>query len=282
MDKVRVGIIGCGAFARGEHMPNCERQPDVELAWGCSRSQENRDYIEQNFTVEKTTPDYKDVLADDSVDLAILSVPHAMHLDMVKASAEAGKHVFCEKPMAMTVEEACEIVRIVRANGVKLCVDYNRRFAPSMQYLKREYMAHRAAPSEKPWAFVNTDGRRRLPEEETTMLMVRVNDESSTYRPVHIDWQTGGGQIIGESCHWLDLVCWLLKDRPVRVYATGWARLNHIISLDFQGGAPRLHILQLERHFQLSQGALRDTGPRRAVPQRVLRADRDPRARPGA
>jgi len=236
MDKVRVGIVGCGAFARGEHLPNCERHPNVEIAWACSRSQKNRDYASEHFTVENTTPDANVVFQDDSVDIAILSVPHNLHLDMIRAAADAGKHILCEKPMAMTVEEAYQIVRAVQTNGVKLCVDYNRRFAPSMQYLKREYQAHRARPVENPGAFVDAPDRKRLPEEDVSMVMVRINDESSTYRPVHIDWQTGGGQIIGESCHWLDLVCWLLEDDPVRIYATGWTRLNHIISLDFKQG----------------------------------------------
>ena len=236
MEKTRVGIIGCGAFARDQHLPNCERHPGVEIAWACSRSQENRDYAEQHFTVENTTPDFHVVLQDQSVDMVVLSVPHSLHVELVEAAAAAGKHILCEKPMAMTMAEAYKIVRAVQTNGVKLCVDYNRRFAPSMQYLKQQYRSHRANPVENPGAFVNTPGRKRLPEEDVTMMMVRINDESSTYRPVHIDWETGGGQIIGESCHWLDLVCWLLEDRPVRICATGWARLNHIINVDFKEG----------------------------------------------
>lgn len=236
MDKVRVGIIGCGAFARSEHLPNCERNPNIEIAWACSRSQKNRDYATEHYTIQNATPDASVVMKDDSVDMVILSVPHSLHLEMIEAAAKAGKHILCEKPMAMSIEESCRIVRAVQSSGVKLCVDYNRRFAPSMQHLKREYLSHRANPTANPGAFVNTPGRRPLPEEDVSMVMVRINDESSTYRPVHMDWGTGGGQVIGESCHWLDLVCWLLEDVPVRIYATGWTRLSHIITLDFEAG----------------------------------------------
>jgi predicted dehydrogenase len=69
------------------------------------------------------------------------------------------------------------------------------------------------------------------------MILVRINDESLTYGGVHIDWKEGGGQIIGEGCHWLDLVTWLMEERPVRVTAVGSTRINYIINLEFVGGS---------------------------------------------
>jgi len=237
MKKVRVGLIGCGAFARAEHLPNCQKNPKVELTWCCSRSKEKRRYVEQNYGPAHSTPDAREVFEAPDVDMVILSVPHSIHEEMVTKAAASGKHILCEKPMAMDMEEAYRMVRAVKEAGVKLCVDYNRRYAPSMQDLKAIYQEHRKHPVSTPWKFVDSPGRKALPEEETTMLMIRINDESSTYRPVHIDWITGGGQIIGESCHWLDLAGWLLEDVPVRIYATGSTRINHIISIDYASGS---------------------------------------------
>jgi predicted dehydrogenase len=236
MDKVRVGVIGSGAFARAEHFPNCQLNPKVELVTACSRSEDKRLSAMRDFGARKAEADAQKVFEDPEIDLIILSVPHDVHFELVIGALAAGKHVLCEKPMAMTLDESYAIIRAVKRAGTKLCVDYNRRFSPSMQHMKQRYHDHRHSPAVSAGQFVEDAARPVLPEEEASMLMIRINDESSTYRPVHLDWKTGGGQIIGETCHWLDLACWLLDDTPVRVYATGSARLSHLISLDFSQG----------------------------------------------
>ncbi len=68
-------------------------------------------------------------------------------------------------------------------------------------------------------------------------MLIRINDESRTYGGEHIDWREGGGQIIGEGCHWLDLICWTLDERPVRISGVGSTRLNYVITLEFESGA---------------------------------------------
>jgi len=237
MSGLRVGVIGCGAFARDEHFPNCVRCKDVEITWACSRSEGKRKFAEEHFPVKRLTPKAEEVFKADDVDMVILSIPHEIHLEMVKQAAACGKHIFCEKPMAMNIKESYEIVRAVRKAGVKLCVDYNRRFAPSIQDMKKAYLEHKKNPVPPEWQFVDTIGRPPLPEEKTSMLMIHINDESSTYRPVHLDWKTGGGQIIGESCHWLDLARFIFEDEPARIYASGSQRLAHIITVDYRSGS---------------------------------------------
>jgi predicted dehydrogenase len=236
MDKIRVGVVGCGAFARTEHFPNCLKNPRVELVAACDPSEEARKAAQRDFGVSKIEADPQKLFNDPDIDLLILAVPHDVHFEMIVGALKGGKHVLCEKPMAMNLDESYEIMKAVKRAGTKLCVDYNRRFAPSMEHMRARYQAHRANPTLSAGQFVEDKGRPKLPEEEASMLMVRINDESSTYRPVHLDFKTGGGQIIGETCHWLDLACWLLDDMPVRVFATGSSRLSHIITLDFAQG----------------------------------------------
>lgn len=237
MDRVRVAVIGCGAFAKSQHFPNIEASERVELIAGCSRSEQNRRWVEETYNPLYTTPNAAEIFEDPRVDMVILSVPHSVHFELMLAAIEAGKHVLAEKPMTMSREESYRVVRAVKHAGVKLCVDYNRRFAPSMVHLREAYHAHRTNPSVGAGQFIEAADRPTLPEEEASMLMIRINDESSTYRPVHIDWMTGGGQIIGETCHWLDLACWLLDEEPTRLYATGSSRLSHIIAMDFPSGS---------------------------------------------
>jgi len=234
---IKAAVVGCGAFAKHQHFPNIDRCDNIELIAGCSRSEGNRSWVEDNYSPSYTTPDAADIFADPDVDMVVLAVPHSVHFELMIQALEAGKHVMAEKPMTMTMDESYQVCKAVKDAGVKLCVDYNRRFSPSMVHMREKYHAHRADPSVGAGQFIDAPDRAAWPEEETSMLMIRINDESSTYRPVHIDWKTGGGQIIGETCHWLDLACWMFDAEPTRVYASGSSRLNHIITLDFPGGS---------------------------------------------
>ena len=139
--------------------------------------------------------------------------------------------------MTMTMAEAYDVIKLVRRHGVKLCVDYNRRFSPAMIDMKRAYHAHKANPQGQPRVYVQEPNRETWAEERQTMFTIRINDESRTYGGVHIDWKEGGGEIIGEACHWLDLMCWMLEERPVRITAAGSTRLSHVITVQFHEGA---------------------------------------------
>ncbi|HOL68179.1 MAG TPA: Gfo/Idh/MocA family oxidoreductase, partial [bacterium] len=236
MGKVRAGIIGCGKFAQAQHLPNCQRAENIELYYCSSRSEAGRKAAE-SFGAKKISSDYRDLLRDPGVDMVILSVPHQQHQFFIQETLAAGKHLLCEKPMTMTLPEAYQVIRLVQEKGVKLCVDYNRRFSPSMVELKASFLRNRRQPSGKPRVYVQEAKRRRWPEEEQTVMVVRINDESLTYGGVHIDWQEGGGQIIGEGCHWLDLMPWLIEERPVEIVATGSTRLNYIVNLKFESGS---------------------------------------------
>ncbi len=236
MGKIRAAVIGCGKFAEAQHLPNCEWSDRVELYFCSSRSEKGRKTAER-FGSEKITADYRDILKDPKVDMVILSVPHEQHMFYIKETLNAGKNVLCEKPMTMTVEEAYDVIKLVKTKGVRLCVDYNRRCSPAMLDMKKNFMAHRDNPGGKARVYTQELNRPMWAEEYRTMVMIRINDESLTYGGVHIDWKEGGGLIIGEGCHWLDLMCWLLEEQPVRIYASGSTRMNYVITVEFTGGA---------------------------------------------
>lgn len=236
MEKVRAGIIGCGKFAEAQHLPNIAESDGITLAHASSRSAAGQARAKQ-YGAAKVTADYRDVLADPEVEFVILAVPHDQHLFYIREVLTAGKHLLCEKPMTMTMDESYEVIRLAQEHQVKVCVDYNRRFSPSMVDLKAAYRAHRDQPAGAARVYTQESGRPSWAEESQTMVLMRINDESLTYGGVHIDWREGGGQIIGEGCHWLDLSCWLLDERPIRITATGSTRINYVITLEFASGS---------------------------------------------
>ena len=239
MKKIIVAIVGCGEFAEFQHFPNCLANPQVDIGAICDISEERLAYISKKFDLDQVfqTTNYSEIFANPEIDLIIAATNHNIHMELVEQATKYGKHILIEKPMAMNLKENHRILRMVKASGIKLCVDYNRPFSPSMQDLKKELDKHREKPVVSPWRTVRNNRLPKLYEENTTNLVITINDEIDSYRPVHLDPEMGGGQIIGESCHFLDLACWLIGSIPVRVYATGSTRLNHSITLNFADGS---------------------------------------------
>ena len=231
------GQIGCGAFAMGQMGPNQKRNPHVAgVKWACDVNTRNARDFADRFSAGRTTASFEDVTTDPEVDVIYISTTHDVHVPIIESAAEHGKHIFCEKPMAMNEKEAYRIIRAVRRGGVRLCVDYMRRMAPAVVALKREWLKHKADPRRQPWRYVETPHDTFIEERATDFLM-RVQDESSSYRLVHLDPFAGGGLIIGEAVHWLDLACWLYDDdRPVEIRAWGSSRMRYGIHLAFQSG----------------------------------------------
>ena len=234
--KLVMGQIGCGGFARDQDLPNFSARGDLVIKYCCDPNAETAGWAASTFGGERAVGDYRAVLDDPEVDFLKVSTPHDMHKPIVVDAAARGKHVFCEKPMAMSLEDCWEMIRAVQKGGIKFCVDMNRRMAPAMQALKRRVAEQAAAPRHNPWRYVEKN-REPMFEETRTNLLVRVQDESSSYRLVHLDPAHGGGEVIGESVHWLYLACWFFAPaRPVEITGWGTARLSHGINILFADG----------------------------------------------
>lgn len=234
--RLQVAQVGCGAFAEGQDFTNFANNRHTVVTWCCDLSRDRAQAMADTFGIPNVAVDYRDAIRDPAVDLIKIATSHEIHLPIIEAAAAVGKHVFCEKPMAMEEPEALKIIRVVRKHGIKLCVDLNRRGAPAMQALRNRWQAHKADPRHQPWRYVEM-AREPLPEEGQTQFLVRVQDESMSYRLVHLDPLRGGGQIIGESVHYLDMACWFFAPQiPVEIQAWGSTRLSHGIHLTFSGG----------------------------------------------
>jgi len=236
MTTLKVGLIGCGAFADAQDMPNFKRNQQVDVKWCCDVSPDRARNLADKFGIKKITSDFMEIINDPEVDLIKISTSHEVHLPIIEAAAAKGKHIFCEKPLAMNEEDALKIIGAVRRNKVKLCVDLNRRMSPSMFRLKQRWLDHCRTPRHQAWRYVETE-REPFPEEKQTQLLIRIQDESSSYRLVHLDPLRGGGQIIGETVHWLDLACWFFApDYPVEINAFGSSRFSHAVNMRFSSG----------------------------------------------
>lgn len=122
MSKVyRIGIIGCGGIATGKHMPALKNQPNAEMVAFCDIVEERAQDAAKKFGTEdaKVYTDYRELLADRSIDIVHVCTPNDSHADISIASLEAGKHVMCEKPMAKTAADARRMVEAAKRTGKK-------------------------------------------------------------------------------------------------------------------------------------------------------------------
>src|SRR5580700_7142133 len=113
MKKLKTVIFGTGFMGR-VHIEGVRRLGNVEVVGiAASSAEKARKFADENG-VERSAADYRELLADPSVDAVHVCTPNALHFPMSKAAMEAGKHVLCEKPLAMSTAEAAEMVRIAK------------------------------------------------------------------------------------------------------------------------------------------------------------------------
>jgi predicted dehydrogenase len=195
-DGVRFALIGAGNIARWWHVPAIQATAGASLRAVYSATGARGKSYGVRFRAAYCTSSYEQVLADADVDAVLIATRNQHHAAQAVAALRAGKHVFVEKPMALTEEECRDIVQAVDASGKLLTVGFNRRFAPFYIELKRQ-ITRRSGPA---------------------VINCRVNSPgiSSSY------WMSDpaiGGAILGEACHFVDLMYWLLETEPIGVSA---------------------------------------------------------------
>lgn len=141
--EVRIGLIGCGFMGRTHSngynriknfFPELEHVPVLKVA--CSRNEQKAKAFAEQWGYESYETDWKAVIAREDIDAVDICTPNDMHAEISIAAAKAGKMIFCEKPLARTLEESEEMVNAIEATGVKNMVWYNYRRLPAVTLAK--------------------------------------------------------------------------------------------------------------------------------------------------
>lgn len=138
MEKVRIGVIGCGGIANGKHMPAEKKNPNAEMVAFCDIIEERAIKANKEYGNEtsKVYTDYKELLKDKSIDAVLVLTHNSEHCHITVDALNAGKHVLCEKPMAMNYEEAKKMIEARDKSGKILTIGYQNRFRKEAMYLK--------------------------------------------------------------------------------------------------------------------------------------------------
>lgn len=188
----QIGIIGAGNFASATIVPSLLKA-QAPIKYIASAKGLSAKILAKKAQATLATSDYKTLLSDPEVSLVIISTRHNLHAPMVIETLKAGKHVFVEKPLCLNREELDRIIEAYRQTHVTLTVGFNRRFSPFAVKMKQ-------LSGEGPKNIIATMNAGFIPPEMW----------------VH-DPETGGGRIIGEACHFIDLCSYLTGSRVIAV-----------------------------------------------------------------
>jgi len=219
--KVRIGIIGCGGIANGKHMPALKRVPQAEMVAFCDLVEERAVKAAKEYGTAdaKVYTDYKELLKDETIDAVHVLTPNRAHSFITVDALNAGKHVMCEKPMAINSEEAKKMLDAAKANDKVLTIGYQNRQRADSQYLKLE--ADQGTFGEIYFAKATAIRRRAVP----------------TWGVFINEYEQGGGPLIDIGTHALDLTLWTMNNyKPKYCVGTVYHKLGNLPD-DEQGNA---------------------------------------------
>jgi UDP-N-acetylglucosamine 3-dehydrogenase len=194
MDKLRFGVIGLGWFGE-KHCEALAALPNVEIHSLCTRTEKRLKEVAKTFKVKKTFTDYNEMLADPDLDAVSIVTMWDQHCAPTLAALAAGKHVFCEKPMASTMADCRKMVAAAAKAKGNFMVGHICRFNP------RYALAKRAIDDGQIGKIVSMSARRNLPRWIVTAILPKI------------------GPIIGDGVHDTDLMLWFTGAKIVSAYA---------------------------------------------------------------
>lgn len=134
--KVRVGVLGAGAWAKFAHIPGYLRDSRCELVAICDSVKGMAESAATEFGIPVVLSDHKELLSRDDIDLVDVCTPSATHFELAWAALEAGKHVLCEKPVAYDFRDTLRAHALAKSKGLKTKLGFTFRYAPAMRYVK--------------------------------------------------------------------------------------------------------------------------------------------------
>lgn len=267
---LRISVIGAGGFASGVLVPALAKVANVRLDTIVSARGLSARHLADKFSFRSCSTNAAEALDGGHSSAVVIATRHNLHAEQVVAAFKAGKHVFVEKPLALTENELQRILVERERAGKLLLVGYNRRFSPLARELATFYAG------------------RRSP----LVMCYRVNAGPIPAESWIHDPAIGGGRIIGEVCHFIDLAAYLAGAPPVSVHCQGVApgsaarnddnilitvgygdgslcTIAYVASGDASAGKERLEVMGDASHAVLED--FRSLELRRAGKRRVIR-----------
>lgn len=217
-DKINIGFIGAGSYAQGNLLPNLPSESKVGRIAVMTNSGTTAKRVAEKYNFTYCTSNEQDILQNKDINTLFIATRHDTHAKYVIDGLKAGKNVYVEKPLCLTIEELTEIEQLVIEKRRGVMIGFNRRFSPFARLLKNKVGSGKMA------------------------MMYRIN---AGYIPSDSwiqDLKVGGGRIIGEVCHFIDFMTFMCGSLPYKVSASAMSipqGLNDTVNIivDFENGS---------------------------------------------
>jgi predicted dehydrogenase len=207
---VRFGVIGAGALAMNQHIPNLMRTHHAVLHAVCDLNKQRLDLVSDKYDVGYTTTDYQQLLDDPSIDVILIATAADGHLSLTLEALSAGKHVYVEKPLAETADECAQVIQAQKQADRHVAIGFNRRMAPALR-LAKDIANHHGGVKH---------------------IHYRVSDAYWSWG-AHYPKRT---RIVHEVCHMFDLVRYLTGSNPNTVYCMEARADDETVCIRFDSG----------------------------------------------
>ncbi len=204
MDNVRFGLVGVGDIVREFHLPALSVNPRLSVQAACSASPESVQRVARQFGIPRTYTDFNQLARDAEIDAVLVSAPNNLHAPVSIQMLQSGKHVLCEKPMAMSAAEAGKILAAAEATNLKLVIAYPWRHDQDVHWLRSVIQSGRLGK----------------------VFKLRGHAIILGDPPAESNWRcnpriSGGGVVMDLGVHVIDTISFLFGDelRPVKVTA---------------------------------------------------------------
>lgn len=193
---VNIAFIGAGSYAQGHLLPNLPSEDEVGRISVMTNSGTTSKRVAEKYKFAQCTSDEKEILNNDKINTLFIATRHDTHAHYVKEGLRAGKNVYVEKPLCLNVEELVEIEQLCQEKKCGVMIGFNRRFSPFAQKIKSKVGSGKMS------------------------MIYRINAGSIPADSWIQDLTVGGGRIIGEACHFIDLMAYMCGSVPCKVSAS--------------------------------------------------------------
>lgn len=225
MKKLRFAIIGCGRISYKHVEALIANSQEALLVATCDVKLENAKIKQQEYLSKQAGEelsvnvytDYKRMLEEEDIDVITIATESGYHPEIAIYCMEHGKHVICEKPMALSIKDADAMISCANKNQVKLCVCHQNRFNPPIKKLRK------AVEDNKFGKLINGTAR----------ILWNRNMSYYTQAPWRGTWKLDGGTLMNQCIHNIDLLQWMLGGEIDSVYALCDTFIRDIEAEDF-------------------------------------------------
>lgn len=209
-EAINVGFIGAGSFAQSYLVPNVKSTSNTSLDTVVTTKGITSKNVAEKFGFNNTSSSSDDVILNNKINTVFIATPHNSHANYTIDALKQNKNVFVEKPLAMSLQELKDVEKAYNNSSGKLMVGFNRRFADVSKSIKTVFKT------------LN----------EPIIVNIRVNAGFIPKNHWTQNPKIGGGRIIGEMCHFIDLMQYFTDSEPIKVYADCFNTNNDKIKLD--------------------------------------------------